>query len=186
MPNANYLPCAAINFIPSTSFEEEVRRSAKSFVNGFMKLVRTRCHLSFLKSCLKDALIPMFITKWLAGVPIVEKSQNRAALDRKLRSTKMECLRCTIGEMKNKLEETARGVGYDYLTVTRRGDEEEVLRFLEMVRAAGELEVELTYKRHSKKWTQSRETPYPSRCSPYRVLYQFCFPFHLNDKYILV
>ena len=110
----NNLPCAAINSIKSTSFNEEVRLSAKNFVNEMLKLARAKCHLSFLRACLQHTVIPLFIAKYFVNMPSFEHIEHQPALGRKLRTTKKEVLRCTISETEKKLDDLERTAGYNY------------------------------------------------------------------------
>ena len=87
-----------------------------------------------------------------------------------------------IGETENKIKDLTQEIGYDYLTLTRRGVEKDVRTLLELVKMAAEKEANITYERHSKKWCDLSETPYSSVCSAY-VSYKLCFHFDLVDDF---
>ena len=97
------------------------------------------------------------------------------ALTRKLKSTKMELLRCSINELQEKRKQLDQVIGFDYLTITRRGPKESVTTLLEKINSAVRAEEEILYRCHSKKWHQQTLCDYP--CAPYFCEYDFCFPF---------
>ena len=148
-------------------------------------MVRTQCHITFLSSCLKHGIIPMFIALYFVNIPRFEHNEHQAALQRKIQSTKMETLRSTISESRGKLASLQREAGYEYLNITRRGEKAEVSRFLELTSAAATTEADMTYRRHAKKWTKLCETPFPSCCPPYLFVPDLSFPYDFVDGFWL-
>ena len=132
----NNLPCAAINCINVTPMDESLRIASRKLVNQLIRRTRTLCNLQFLRTCLKAQVIPLFIAAWFINVPVFKSNDNSPALARKLHSTKLELLRCSINEQEKKLGTLERMSGYDYLHVTRRGQENWVRTFLEKLNAA--------------------------------------------------
>lgn len=81
-------------------------------------------------------------------IPDFSQNSNQQAFDLKLRTLKQEALRCCTREQEAKLSNLNRLTGYEYLKLTRQGEEDTVRPFIDLVDRAVREEERTSFKRH--------------------------------------
>ena len=92
----------------------------------------------------------------------------------------MELLRSTITTTKSKLKDLNRDIGYLYLTVMRRTDEDFIRTLLNISMEMLCHEESVIYNRHFKKWSSLTGHNFPLARCVYELDHKPSFIFHLE------
>lgn len=177
------LPCAAINYANSQSPDASFKNSARQLINDMLKRTRTRCAVEFLKNCLQACVVPLFILALFSEVPTFEEHVKTQALDRKMKSTQLELVRCQIATNCKKLEDLERDIGYAYFNITRYKETNVVETLLHKTEDAVRQEEQDIYQRHNRKWYALTGKNYCDSCDNYFAKLGPRLPFACVDDF---
>ncbi len=145
-------------------------RSRERNVTYIHEIVRKMCHPTVCGVLVhkSTALLTTSLTR-------------RTALEWKLHSLKMECIRCSIVEAEEKLTNLQREAGYDYLTVNRRVGELTRLANSSTSESGCWRKSDFCLPRHSTMWSKLSDSVYSSHVYDFENL--LSFPFELIDEF---
>jgi hypothetical protein len=167
---------AAINFISSSRTSNHSITQGKLFINNCLKITRVRCHILFLRICLKHRIIPNFFY----GLFLEKNWGNDKCIIRKSNSLKLECIRVCLKDLETKEFELNRVNGYIFLGLQKCVPANVFNILLHMANNMMSSEIRLIFSRHCKKWSDLSNYSFPYSFNQYHSVWKPSFPFQNN------